>query len=150
MFLAGCATWQDGNMRSTDIETEEDEVSSKPATCAALDALLSDVNVRSSALADELGVNGSTITRWRDRVEPDRETVLAIENFLDVRPGTIARMAGYVVDTDDQTMIERLEDDPQLTKSNRTAIVGAYKAALAASKAERKEQAQWRTKRRAR
>lgn len=144
MFHAELATWHYGDMRRTDTEPDQE----RPPTCAAIDALLNDLDVKSRFIADHLGVNESTVSRWRERIEPDRETVLAIERLLELTPGTVGRMSGYVEDRDGMTMLERLEDDPKLTRSNRIAIVAAYKAGLEASKEELKQQSQWRSKRR--
>lgn len=68
---------------------------SKNAIGAALDAALGDQPQRS--LAEKVGVTQSQVSRWvkgLDAIKPAQ--VFAIERALDLSPGTLSRLEGYL------------------------------------------------------
>lgn len=129
-------------------KSDSDGSEEPPALCAALDDLLWDLNIASVDIAQHLHVEQSTVSRWRRSTRPDPDSLLAIETFIGVQPGTVYRRAGYVVDDDNpRTMVERLSDDPDLTSVNARIVVAAYKAGVEASKETKDELAARRRQR---
>ena len=92
------------------------------------------------ALADELGLPHSTVSTWvnKDR-PPDPATVFAIERWLDLPPGALSRLAGYLpLDAAPAvTVAEALAADPDLSSDQREAILVLWETSRAQTRARR-------------
>lgn len=78
-------------------------------------------------LAAKTGGKQNTISDWEhDKNEVGVTELAAIEDALDVRRGTVLRLAGFVVDT---SIEELIESDPTLPPRSKPAILQAYRDA---------------------
>lgn len=101
-------------------------------------AILAAISGRTSqaAVAREIGVNPSTVTRWvQGSYMPTFDDLASIERLADRPRGWILHAAGYIEDV--RTVPEAIDMDAALTDSARRAMHGAYLAAIQASEAER-------------
>lgn len=81
------------------------------------------------ALADVLGVEQTTVSKWeRGEVLAELPQIMAVERALGLERGTILVLAGLVTLAPGQT--ERsLLSDPNLTDESRAALLTFYRAA---------------------
>lgn len=104
----------------------------------AMRQAIADSGLSLPRIAERLGdygitTTGDTVSLWqrgRQRIRPDE--LFALERTLDVRPGSLSRLLGYVpADMKPaRTVPEAIEADPRLTELGRRTLLAAYRAAV--------------------
>lgn len=79
-------------------------------------------------LARGLGVSESTVSRLINGETRDVTVarVVEIEDYLEMRPGQLFRLAGLVAPEDDAVTRSRIESDPSLDDIARPLVLQAY------------------------
>jgi hypothetical protein len=118
-------------------ETTEEE---RRAFAAALGEILTSRYSSQSAAAQDIDVHQTTISNWLTaKHEPRRVEVFALEEHLELRPGTLSILLGYLPPTFDPpgSVMEAIDNDPGLTPEQREALLDQYQGALARTRARR-------------
>jgi len=93
---------------------------------------LSDRNMSQQELAERLGLNSqSVISQWISSThEPSPTRVFAIEQQLDLQPGQLARLLGYLpVDAVPALDVpSAVAADPNLSDQQKEAVLAVYQA----------------------
>lgn len=101
--------------------SSEKEISEKDAISAALRVLVEEYNLTRREIAEALKVDVSTVTSWvNGRHAPGRDEVLHFEDMLQLRRGTVERMAGYVEDA--VTLEEMIEQSVTLGEVHKRTL----------------------------
>jgi transcriptional regulator with XRE-family HTH domain len=82
------------------------------------------------AVGEAVGRTGSAVWQWEEgRGAPDQATVTKLEEVLDLEPGSLAKLLGYVpAGTDGPvSVIEALNADPRLNDSGRELLSSVYR-----------------------
>ena len=97
---------------------------------AALRATYEAAGVSQEQIADALGVDQPTVSRWaRGMRRPPIDVLPVIEQLCNVRKGTILRRAGYVED-DGVDIAAAILADQRLPEVTRQVLADAYQSAL--------------------
>jgi transcriptional regulator with XRE-family HTH domain len=85
-----------------------------------------------SALARNLGLSRSAVWQWEGgRAIPDEAHVAALERELQLQPGSLSRLLGYLptsaVEREMMSVIEALEADPKLGERERDLLATMYR-----------------------
>jgi transcriptional regulator with XRE-family HTH domain len=82
------------------------------------------------AVGEAVGRTGSAVWQWEEgRGAPDQATVTKLEAVLELEPGTLARLLGYMPAGADGpvSVIEALNADPRLNDSGRELLTAVYR-----------------------
>ena len=112
--------WNDGNPMSSKKDT--------PPLCKALRKVTKKKGVNQTELAERTGIKQPTLSRYFVSRVPDPDTVLKIERALDLRPGDIGRLAGYVEDA--KSFEELLAKNVRITDEAKQSLNRVYEAAV--------------------
>ena len=82
-----------------------------------------------AALAAKVGVNANTPGLWLKGKEPSRRHVFAIERALDLPPGSLAHLLGYLP-TGGVTVEVAIDADPGLPDEAKVALRRLYRGLL--------------------
>ena len=85
-----------------------------------------------SALSLNLGLSRSAVWQWEGgRAIPDETHVAALERELQLQPGSLSRLLGYLpagaVEREMMSVIEALEADPKLGERERDLLATMYR-----------------------
>lgn len=78
-------------------------------------------------------ITQSAVSQWvRGETEPERDYVFAAERILDLRPGTLSRLLGYLpVDAKSaKTVPDAIDSDPALTDRAKAMLRAVYREAI--------------------
>lgn len=115
------------------------------AKTAFASALVDAMNVRRTtqrALADELGTTQPAVSAWtRADAEPAPETVFALERALDLPPGHLSRLLGYLpldAGTASESSFEAtVVGDPLLDETGKRVLFALYRELVSRPSARR-------------
>lgn len=94
----------------------------------AIAAAISGVTTQ-RAVAQAIGVNDSTVTRWiQGVIEPTLDDIAAVERLTNRPRGWILHAAGYVANV--TSVLEAIEMDSRLDGPSRRALADAYRGAV--------------------
>lgn len=92
---------------------------------AALRETVEKAGVSQIEIAERLGVDQPTVSRWvRGMRRPPLDILATIEDMAGVQKGTVLRVAGYV--DDDLDVITAVNADPELSDAARKVVLGVY------------------------
>ena len=88
-----------------------------------------------SGLSLKIGVSRSAVWQWEEgRAVPTEENVAALERELQLQPGALSRLLGYLpagaVEREMISVIEALEADPKLGERERELLASMYRQLL--------------------
>jgi transcriptional regulator with XRE-family HTH domain len=94
-------------------------------------------------LAEKLGVSHSTVAFWEQgKSLPTPVNVVDLERALELAPGTLARLLGYMpLDTmqrEMRTVLDAIMADPELGQRERDLLLAMYRELVQQRRAERK------------
>jgi transcriptional regulator with XRE-family HTH domain len=94
-------------------------------------------------LAEKLGVSHSTVAFWEQgKTLPTPMNVVDLEIVLELDPGTLARLLGYMpLDTmqrEMRTVLDAIMADPDLGQRERDLLLAMYRELVRQRRAERK------------
>jgi transcriptional regulator with XRE-family HTH domain len=94
-------------------------------------------------LAEKLGVSHSTVAFWEQgKTLPTPVNVVDLERILELEPGTLARLLGYMpLDTmqrEMRTVLDAIMADPDLGQRERDLLLAMYRELIRQRRAERK------------
>jgi transcriptional regulator with XRE-family HTH domain len=94
-------------------------------------------------LAEKLGVSHSTVAFWEQgKTLPTSVNVVDLERVLELEPGTLARLLGYMpLDTmqrEMRTVLDAIMADPDLGQRERDLLLAMYRELVRQRRAERK------------
>jgi transcriptional regulator with XRE-family HTH domain len=83
-------------------------------------------------LAEKLGVSHSTVAFWEQgKFLPNPSNVIPLERALELEPGTLARLLGYMpLDTmrgELRTVLDAIMADPNLGQRERDLLLAMYR-----------------------
>jgi transcriptional regulator with XRE-family HTH domain len=93
-------------------------------------------------LAEKLGVSHSTVAFWEQgKTLPTPVNVVDLERVLELEPGTLARLLGYMpLDTmqrEMRTVLDAIMADPDLGQRERDLLLAMYRELVRQRRAER-------------
>jgi transcriptional regulator with XRE-family HTH domain len=94
-------------------------------------------------VAEKLGVSHSTVAFWEQgKSLPTPLNVVDLERVLELEPGTLARLLGYMpLDTmqrEMRTVLDAIMADPDLGQRERDLLLAMYRELVRQRRAERK------------
>lgn len=78
-------------------------------------------------------ISGSAVSQWiAGKTEPGPDRVFAAEQILDLKPGTLSRILGYLPTTakDVASVEDAIDADPKLSPPARAMLRASYRAAV--------------------
>jgi transcriptional regulator with XRE-family HTH domain len=81
-------------------------------------------------VGEAVGRTGSAVWQWEEgRGAPDHATVAKLEALLELEPGSLAKLLGYVPTGPDGpvSLVEALNADPRLDDSGRELLTSVYR-----------------------
>ena len=81
-------------------------------------------------VGEAVGRTGSAVWQWEEgRGAPDHATVANLEAVLELEPGSLAKLLGYVPAGSDGpfSLVEALNADPRLDESGRELLTSVYR-----------------------
>jgi len=82
------------------------------------------------AVGEAVGRTGSAVWQWEEgRGAPDYATVAKLEEVLELAPGSLAKLLGYVSPEVDGpvSVVEAVNADPRLNDSGRELLTSVYR-----------------------
>jgi transcriptional regulator with XRE-family HTH domain len=82
------------------------------------------------AVGEAVGRTGSAVWQWEEgRGAPDHATVVKLEEVLELAPGSLAKLLGYVSPEVDGpvSVVEAVNADPRLNDSGRELLTSVYR-----------------------
>lgn len=101
----------------------------------ALKSALTVKRVTQRELGELLGVSQPAISAWiTGEAEPDPTVVFLTETALDVQPGSLSKLLGYLPTAAVKNVANfeaAVMEDPRLSVDAKNALLGAYRAVIA-------------------
>jgi transcriptional regulator with XRE-family HTH domain len=121
----------DGDRGGSQVVTAEQKAAFRRALRRAREA----TGQTQSGLSLKIGVSRSAVWQWEEgRAVPTEENVAALERELQLQPGALSRLLGYLpagaVEREMISVIEALEADPKLGERERELLASMYRQLL--------------------